>query len=182
MCLISQRAWNKLSGSEQLSEIIFHISTTAQALWGKKSDFLSVVPMGSIMGKGSRLDCREMGWRSCGRLFICVWEFENVADEAEHNLNFVSLKKTLNSEIGSRWIMLRAERHKEKLFLYHHIRIFSEPVYFICFSTTVWMWEKRQTPSPQHVFVLPLSWHDKHNFGNGLVSILLVHLLCRAAH
>ncbi len=28
---------------------------------GEESDFLSVVPMGSIMGKGSRLDCREMG-------------------------------------------------------------------------------------------------------------------------
>lgn len=46
----------------------------------------------------------------------------------------------------SRWIMLRGERHKEKLFLFLHITIFSELVYFLYFSIRVWIREKRQSP------------------------------------
>jgi len=44
-----------------VSGVILHISTVAPALRGKKPDPLSVEPMGSIMGKQCRLDCREMG-------------------------------------------------------------------------------------------------------------------------
>lgn len=54
------------------TEIIFHISATAWALWGSKSDFLLPVPMGNIMGKKTDWIVREMAWRSCGRLFLCL--------------------------------------------------------------------------------------------------------------
>lgn len=42
------------------TEIIFHISATAWALWGSKFDFLLPVPMGNIMGKKTDWIVREM--------------------------------------------------------------------------------------------------------------------------
>lgn len=53
------------------TEIIFHISAIAWALWGSKSDFLLPVPMGNIMGKKTDWIVREMAWHSCGRLVLC---------------------------------------------------------------------------------------------------------------
>lgn len=54
------------------TEIIFHISATAWALWGSKSDFFLSVPVGNIMGKKTDWIVREMAWRSCGRLSLCL--------------------------------------------------------------------------------------------------------------
>lgn len=54
------------------TEIIFHISATAWALWGSKFDFLLPVPMGNIMGKKTDWIVREMAWRSCGRPLLCL--------------------------------------------------------------------------------------------------------------
>lgn len=52
--------------------IIFHISATAWALWGSKSDFLLSVPMGNIMGKRTDWIVIGMAWRSCGRVLLCL--------------------------------------------------------------------------------------------------------------